>query len=221
MRDDAIEPIQLAIFAKAPIPGYAKTRLISVLGAEGAADLQALLVRRTVQTALASSLRPITLWCAPDTTHELFAALHKGHEIDIHAQVEGDLGTRMLAAFEQLTRRGPALLIGTDCPAISAEHLDRCASALREGMDAVFIPAEDGGYVLIGLRRPHRRLFEDVAFGTEAVMRQTRERVSELGLRAFEADALWDVDTSDDFQRAKSNGLLSSKVTDSAGDGSE
>ncbi|MGQ0682304.1 TIGR04282 family arsenosugar biosynthesis glycosyltransferase [Bradyrhizobium sp.] len=212
MRNDAIEPIQLAIFAKAPIPGYAKTRLISVLGAEGAADLQALLLGRTIQTALASSLRPITLWCAPDTTHEIFMSLHKGHDIDIHAQVDGDLGTRMLAAFEQLTEHGPALLIGTDCPTLSAGHLDRCASALREGMDAAFIPAEDGGYVLIGLRRPHRSLFEDIAFGTDEVMRQTRERLNELGLSAFEADALWDVDTSADYQRAQSDGLLTSEV---------
>lgn len=209
MRVDAIEPIQLAIFAKAPIPGYAKTRLISVLGAEGAADLQARLVRRTVQTALASSLRPITLWCAPDTTHELFVSLHKSSEIDLRAQVDSDLGTRMLAAFEQLTKRGPALLIGTDCPALSIGHLDQCASALREGRDAVFIPAEDGGYVLIGLRHPYRALFDDIAFGTSAVMRETRGRLSELGLRAFEADSLWDIDTSSDYQRAKSEGLLS------------
>lgn len=209
MRDDAIEPIQLAIFAKAPIPGYAKTRRISVLGAEGAADLQARLVRRTVQTALASSLRPITLWCAPDTTHELFVSLHRSNEIDLRVQVDSDLGTRMLAAFEQLTKRGPALLIGADCPALSVRHLDQCASALREGIDAVFIPAEDGGYVLIGLRQPHRALFDGIAFGTNAVMRETRGRLSELGLRAFEADSLWDIDTSSDYQRAKSEGLLS------------
>ena len=209
MRDDAIESIQLAIFAKAPIPGYAKTRLISVLGAEGAADLQALLVRRTVQTALASSLRPITLWCAPDTTHELFVSLHRSNEIDLRAQVDSDLGMRMLDAFEQLTRRGPALLIGTDCPALLAGHLDQCASALREGADAVFIPAEDGGYVLIGLRRPRRALFDGIDIGTDAVMRQTRKRLSKLGLRTFEADALWDIDTSVDYQRAKSAGLLS------------
>lgn len=208
MRDDAIEPIQLAIFAKAPIPGYAKTRLIPVLGAQGAADLQARLVRRTVQTTLASSLRPVTLWCAPDTTHELFVSLHKSSEIDLCAQVDSDLGTRMLAAFEQLTKRGPALLIGTDCPALSTGHLDQCASALREGRDAVFIPAEDGGYVLIGLRHPYRALFDGIAFGTDAVMRQTRGRLSKLGLSAFEADPLWDIDTSSDYQRAKSDGLL-------------
>jgi hypothetical protein len=127
----------------------------------------------------------------------------------MHAQVDGDLGARMLAAFKKLTKRGPALLIGTDCPALSPGHLDQCASALREGMDAAFIPAEDGGYVLIGLRRPYRQLFEDIAFGTDAVMRQTRERANALGLKAFEADALWDIDASADYQRAKSGGLVS------------
>lgn len=210
MRNESM--IQLAIFAKAPIAGYAKTRLISVLGAEGAAELQALLVQRTVRLALMSTLRPISLWCAPDITHELFASLHENYGIDTHSQVDGDLGPRMLDAFEQLTRRGPALLIGTDCPALTAGHLDRCAAALREGADAVFIPAEDSGYVLIGLRRPHRALFEGIALGTNAVMQQTRERLSELGLRAFEADALWDLDTSADYQRAKSAGVLSERM---------
>lgn len=209
MRSENVESIQLAIFAKAPIAGYAKTRLISVLGAEGAAELQHLLVRRTVRVALASPLRPISLWCAPDITHELFVSLHRDHGIDTHAQADGDLGTRMLDAFERLTRRGPALLIGTDCPALLPGHLDQCASALREGADSVFIPAEDGGYVLIGLRRPYRALFDGIAFGTSAVMRQTRERLSELALRTFEADALWDVDTAADYQRAKAAGVLS------------
>lgn len=209
MRDEAVEPIQLAIFAKAPIAGYAKTRLISDLGAERAASLHAFLVRRTIQTALASSLRPVTLWCAPDESHGLFASLRKDHWIRTHAQAEGDLGSRMLDAFERLTKRGPALLIGSDCPALSAEHLDRCAFALRQGSDAVFIPAEDGGYVLIGLRRPVHRLFQNVAFGTSAVMRQTRERLSEHPLRVFETEPLWDLDTLADYERAKSEGLLS------------
>jgi rSAM/selenodomain-associated transferase 1 len=209
MRDEAIEPVQLAIFGKAPIAGFAKTRLISALGAEGAANLHAFLVKRTVETALASSLRPVTLWCAPDACHDLFRSLRKVYGIETFDQIEGDLGARMLDAFVRLTARSPTLLIGTDCPMLSAADLDRCASGLRGGGDAVFIPAEDGGYVLIGLRRPQPRLFEGVAFGTDGVMRQTRERSRELHLSAFETDALWDVDTVADYERARSEGLLS------------
>ncbi len=209
MPGETANPVQLAIFAKAPIAGYAKTRLISALGSDGAASLQALLVRRTVRTALASSVRPLSLWCAPDTTHDLFASLQREYAIETYAQSGDDLGMRMLNAFEVMTKSAPTLLIGTDCPALSAAHLDRCALALRNGDDAVFVPVEDGGYALIGLRRPVRPLFEDIAFGTSDVMRQTRERLSELGLSAFEADALWDVDTSADYERANSAGLLS------------
>lgn len=209
MGDGIPNPVQLAILAKAPIAGYAKTRLIGDLGCERAASLQAFLVRRTVQTALASCLRSVTLWCAPDASHSLFASLREDYGIDTQAQVEGDLGVRMLDVFERLTARGPTMLIGTDCPALCAGDLDRCAAALRREADAVFIPAEDGGYVLIGLKRPIRQLFEGVAFGTDAVMRQTRERLSELRLRAIEADTLWDVDTFADYERARSEGLLS------------
>ena len=116
---------------------------------------------------------------------------------------------RMLSTFEILTKSAPTILIGTDCPALSAIHLNRCALALQNGSDAAFIPAEDGGYALIGLKRPTRRLFENIAFGTSEVMRQTRERLSELGLCTFETEALWDLDTPADFERATLAGLLS------------
>jgi glycosyltransferase A (GT-A) superfamily protein (DUF2064 family) len=145
MRDETPDPVQIAIFAKAPVAGYAKTRLIPLLGAVGAAEVQAMLVRRTIETAIQSTLRPISLWCAPDPSHDLFASLSREFVIASHQQIGRDLGARMLNSFEALTPKGPLVLIGTDCPALAAEHLVDCASALREGADAVFIPAEDGG----------------------------------------------------------------------------
>ncbi|GLK70646.1 TIGR04282 family arsenosugar biosynthesis glycosyltransferase [Ancylobacter dichloromethanicus] len=207
MGDIAERQVQLAIFAKAPVAGYAKTRLIPELGAEGAASLHAFFIRRAVETALTSSLRPVSLWCAPDSSHDMFRWLHRVYGIEIFGQVGENLGERMLDAFVRLIERGPVVLIGTDCPVLSAVHLDRCAAALRD-TDVVFTPAEDGGYVLIGLRQPERRLFEEVAFGTEVVMRQTRERVKELRLKAIETETLWDVDTAADFKRARSVGLI-------------
>lgn len=207
MGDVAERKVQVAIFAKAPVVGYAKTRLIPEIGPEGAASLQAFFVQRTVETALTSSLRPVSLWCAPDASHDLFQWLSRVYGIEMFDQVEGNLGERMLGAFAWLTERGPTLLIGTDCPVLSAAHLDRCANALRY-KDAVFTPAEDGGYVLVGLKRPQRRLFEDLAFGTEIVMRETRQRLKELKLTAIETEPLWDVDTAEDYRRAKSAGLV-------------
>jgi rSAM/selenodomain-associated transferase 1 len=209
MPESTVDAVQLAIFAKAPIAGYAKTRLIPSLGAEGAAELQAYLFQRTMQTALASPLRPITLWCAPDCDHPVFLSAAEQYGFTTHVQAGDDLGERMFRAFEQLTRRSPALLIGTDCPTLSADHLMRCATALVGGTDAAFIPAEDGGYALIGLRKPVWRLFEGMPWGTGDVMRLTRDRLREEHLSAFETDQLWDVDTPADYYRAKSAALLS------------
>ena len=208
MRDEMPDPTQIAIFAKAPVAGYAKTRLIPLLGRRGAADLQALLVRRTVETATQSALRPISLWCAPDPSHGLFASLSQEFAIATHQQIGSDLGARMLNAFDALTPKGPVILIGTDCPALAAEHLTHCASALRDGADAAFIPAEDGGYVLIGLKRPVPQLFEDMPWGTSEVMSRTRERLHELRLDVFEALEIWDIDTPADFLRAQTAGLV-------------
>lgn len=209
MRDETPDPVQIAIFAKAPVAGYAKTRLIPLLGPERAADLQAHLVRRTVETAISSPLRPISLWCAPDPSHDLFVSLSRELGIATCRQLGRDLGARMLNAFEALTQKGPAVLIGTDCPAVTAEHLVHCASALRDGADAALIPAEDGGYVLIGLRRPFPELFEDMPWGTNEVMSRTRDRLHELKLDIFETHELWDIDTPVDYLRAQSAGLVS------------
>jgi rSAM/selenodomain-associated transferase 1 len=209
MSESTVDAVQLAIFAKAPIAGYAKTRLIPSIGAEGAAELQAFLFQRTIQTALTSPLRPITLWCAPDCAHPIFRSARQEYGFTTHVQAGDDLGERMFGAFERLTCRSPTLLIGTDCPILSADHLMRCAAALVGGADAAFIPAEDGGYALIGLRKPVWRLFEGMPWGTADVMRLTRDRLREEHLSAFETDQLWDVDTPADYYRAKSAALLS------------
>ncbi len=206
MPESTADAVQLAIFAKAPIAGYAKTRLIPSLGPEGAAELQAYLLQRTIRTALASPLRPITLWCAPDCVHPIFRSARQEHSFATHVQVGEGLGERMFGAFELLTLRSPVLLIGTDCPILSADHLTRCAAALVGGADAAFIPAEDGGYALIGLRRPVWRLFDGIPWGTGDVMRLTRDRVREQNLSAFETDQLWDLDTPADYYRAKVGG---------------
>jgi glycosyltransferase A (GT-A) superfamily protein (DUF2064 family) len=97
--------------------------------------------------------------------------------------------------------RGAVLLIGTDCPALTPQHLRAAAGALAGGDDAVVLPAEDGGYVLVGVRAPHPGLFEGIAWGGEQVMAQTRVRLRALGLRWSEPVTLWDVDRPDDLDR--------------------
>jgi uncharacterized protein len=193
--------VQIAVLAKAPVPGWAKTRLIPELGASGAARLQRQLTLRTLRTAAAAQVGPVTLWCAPDAQQRFFRALRKLAAVDCLDQPDGDLGMRMHTAFLHHCPRGPLLLIGTDCPALNPGHLRDAAHALREGFDAVFQPAEDGGYVLVGLRRPQPELFSDMRWGADDVMAQTRARARALQVR--ELETLWDVDVPADLPRLR------------------
>src|SRR5437763_10504937 len=140
------EPVAVAILAKAPLPGLAKTRLAPVLGANGAAALQARLIERAVETARKAAVGPVTLWAAPDQDHPAFQTLAALFGVTLARQPDGDLGARMLAALD--AARGPAIVIGTDCPALQPAHLRAAAAALTGGVDAVVVPVEDGGYAL-------------------------------------------------------------------------
>jgi len=191
--------IAIAILAKAPVAGFAKTRLIPVLGAHAAAVLQERLTERTVATAVAAGVGPVVLWAAPDATHAAFSELAARFPVTLARQPDGDLGARMLAAMA--AAGGPALVIGSDCPALTAAHLQSAADALRDDADIVTIPAEDGGYVLIGARAPVAALFTTMPWSTPGVMGETRRRVAALGLRARELGVLWDVDEPAELAR--------------------
>ena len=188
-------PINIAILSRAPVPGQTKTRLIPALGPAGAAELHRRLLHKTVRTALAADIGPVTLWCTPDTTHPEFAACQQYGPLRLRSQVEGDLGQRMLA-----TIASPTLIIGTDCPLLSVETLAQAATALRD-QDAVLIPAADGGYVLIGLRQPNPAVFTNIAWGSASVLDSTRQRLQQAGYSWAELPTLWDVDQPADLAR--------------------
>jgi len=190
--------VRIAVLAKAPVAGLAKTRLIPHLGADGAAALQRWLLRHTLATVHASGVGPVTLWCAPDTRNPDFAACRVQGTLRLRRQPAGDLGHRMHAAVT--ASPDPALIVGTDCPALTPALLREAAAALRE-RDAVVIPAEDGGYVLIGLRQPAPAIFQGVDWSTDRVMAQTRQRLQAAGLTWHELAPLWDVDRAEDVRR--------------------
>jgi rSAM/selenodomain-associated transferase 1 len=193
--------VQVAVLAKAPIAGLAKTRLIPALGAQGAARLQRQLTRSAVQCALDARIGPVTLWCTPNARHRFFRALHETTGVDCLVQPGGDLGERMHTAFRLHCAQTPLLLIGTDCPVLRPSHLRKAAQILLDGNDAVFYPAEDGGYVLVGLRSPQPALFEAMTWSTAEVMSETRARARAQGLRVREFETLWDVDLPGDLAR--------------------
>lgn len=202
------EAVAIAVFAKAPLPGQAKTRLIPRLGPQGAADLQRAFILRTLDTATAAAVGPVSLWCAPDCSHALFGYCRERFGVELRPQCGGDLGQRMYAALVELCLQGPALLIGTDCPALAPAHFHASADALRRGFDAVFLPAEDGGYALVGLRRAEPWLFDAMPWGGPAVMEQTRRRMRQAGWRWAEPALLWDVDRPQDLERLRAAGLM-------------
>lgn len=195
---------EIAILARAPVAGAAKTRLIPRLGAEGAARLHEALTLRILSEARASGMT-VTLWCAPDCDHPFFARAAREHGVALKAQPEGHLGARMAHPFAEM--RTPLLLVGTDCPPIDAALLRGCARALARA-DAVFLPAEDGGYGLVGLNAPQPALFAPMEWGGARVMEETRARARALGLRVVEPATVWDVDRSEDVDRLDRSGLL-------------
>ncbi len=193
----------LIVFAKAPRAGLAKTRLIPALGAAGAAALAERLLVHAVQQAADAAVAlggHLQLCVTPDTEHPAFAALARQHGLALTLQAAGDLGQRMhLALTQALQHTARALIVGTDAPALDTPTLCAAASALRRH-DAVFVPAHDGGYALVGLSQPAPALFEDIAWSTSAVMQQTRERAAGLGLRLAELPAVADIDEPADLR---------------------
>jgi len=200
---------RIIVFARAPEPGAAKTRLIPLLGAVRAAALQRVLIERALVTACEAGLGPVELWCSPSAQHPLLVRCAERHGVAVVSQCDGDLGARMLhAAVTSLAANTRVIIIGTDCPALTAADLQCAAEALDQGHDAVLVPAEDGGYVLIGLKWWNARLFADIAWGTDRVMAATRERLASIGWRWLELPTSWDVDRPADYERLAASGLI-------------
>ena len=189
----------LIVFAKAPGAGAVKTRLIPALGAEGAATLATRLLERTLAAGTAAGFDQVELCVSPDTSHPAFGALAAAHGLMLTAQGEGDLGARMDRALSRVLRdHRHAVLIGTDAPALDAARLRDAARALHDA-DAVFVPALDGGYALVGLQRAQPALFQGIAWSTAQVMAQTRERARAAGLTWTERDPVPDIDEPADL----------------------
>jgi rSAM/selenodomain-associated transferase 1 len=189
------------VFAKAPVAGRVKTRLIPELGAERARDVYEHLLHRTVRLALESGVGPVSLWCAPDAGHPVFQLLSSRYPVGLARQMGADLGERMARALAlALEGADRAVLIGSDCADLTADDLREASAALARGSDAVLGPAVDGGYVLIGVRRPGSPLFVDVPWSTDRVLAVTRERLTSAGWSWHELAPRHDVDLPADLR---------------------
>lgn len=203
---NGLHDTSLIVFAKAPVAGQAKTRLIPALGAEGAAALAARLLQHALAQGAAAGFGALELCATPDARHPALVAAAQAHGASLGVQGDGDLGARMRRALSRrLATHARVLLIGTDAPALDTAVLQAAAAALATH-DAVFVPALDGGYALVGLarplQRPHEapaRLFDGIAWSTAAVMATTRARAAELGLRTALLAPLADIDEPADL----------------------
>lgn len=202
---------RILVFAKPPIPGRSKSRLTPALGAQGAAALHARLVRHTLTTATQAKLCPVELWCADHSEHPFFRACLKAFPVILKQQQGADLGKRMANAIDEtLKEASPVLLIGSDCPVLTAADLEMALDSLARGKDCVLKPAEDGGYVLIGLSTFSDAIFAGVHWGGAEVMAETRARLAALEWRWHELATTWDLDRPDDLGRLKEVEALAS-----------
>lgn len=191
---------RIVIFAKAPLAGLAKTRLIPALGADGAAGLARRMLLHTLQEASAAAVGPVELCVTPRSSDPVWRSLRPLEGVCWTEQAVGDLGVRMAEAARRASEASEhVLLIGTDCPQLDAVHLRR-ATELLEHSDAVLYPTFDGGYALLGLRRFDPRPFERIPWSTAAVADRTIERVRELGWSLTVGGMLHDIDDSTDLR---------------------
>jgi len=192
----------LVVFCKAPVAGQVKTRLQSALTAEQAVAAYLQLMSMTLERAFQQPLCEVQLYCAPDTEHAFFQQCAADYPLTLVTQHGEDLGERMLNAFEEaLAHYRHAILIGCDCPSLTVSDLQQALTILREGKDIVAAPAEDGGYVLIGLNAPQPVLFTCMTWGDDRVMAETRRRAAGAGLELHELAMQWDVDNVEDWRR--------------------
>jgi hypothetical protein len=191
---------RIVIFAKAPVAGLAKTRLIPALGAQGAARLAAALLDHAVAQALASAAGPVELCVTPAPHDPVWSGLMPRAPLSWSDQGDGDLGERMARAAQRALAAGsPVLLMGTDCPELTAGRIREAAASLLAA-DATLVPAFDGGYVLLGLNRFDASLFAGIAWSTATVAQATRARVEQLGWSLQTLPTLHDIDEPADLQ---------------------
>jgi rSAM/selenodomain-associated transferase 1 len=195
-----MKPTHIIIFAKAPRPGFAKTRLIPAIGAEGAAELAQQMLLHTLHEAVAADIGSVELCVTPSIHDAAWNGIRLPTGIEISDQGEGDLGARLSRASERaLAHGGSALLVGTDCVEISADLLREASKSLLEH-EAIIHCTADGGYALLGIRQFNPFLFGNMPWSTDAVASTTLGRLGQLGWSVHVGQMLHDVDEPQDLK---------------------
>ncbi|MBA5604196.1 TIGR04282 family arsenosugar biosynthesis glycosyltransferase [Duganella sp. FT3S] len=195
-----MKPVRIVVIAKAPLPGLAKTRLIPALGAEGAARLARAMLLHTLEAALAARVGTVELCVTPDPGDAAWATLPVPPVVRWSAQGGGDLGERMARASQRVVDGGEAImLMGSDCPFLTADRIREAARALRHAK-AAMVPTFDGGYALLGLSDFAPSLFDGIAWSTATVASETLERLRRLAWPVVRCQMQHDIDEPADLR---------------------
>lgn len=198
---------RILVFAKAPLPGQVKTRLVPALGAEGAADLARAMLLDTWRVAASVPAADVELWAEPAPDHPDWKSLLPPSAATLRSQGAGDLGARLARAAEAIVAEGDrVVLIGTDCPGLTKRRLDSACREL-ESHDAVIHPTFDGGYALLGLLRFHPSLFEGIEWSGPCVAADTITRIDALGWTLYLGETLRDIDEPEDLAHLRQSGF--------------
>ena len=194
---------RVLLFAREPVYGQVKTRLHASIGRRRAFDLHCAMLRYQVDNIQHSGLAPLELWVDGNPENPEIASLPLQEKA--RRQQGEDLGQRMRMAVQSARSRAEAVvLVGTDCPSIDRGYLEYALEKLASGKQVVIGPAEDGGYVLLGVRDSWPQLFLDIPWGGDRVMTVSRQRIDQLGLDCEILPERWDVDRPEDLARLAS-----------------
>ena len=192
----------ILVFAKAPIEGQVNTRLIPDIGEQAATQLQYDLVHQRLTMLTQEKLGDVILMCSPDVDQAFFVQCEQKYSVTLRKQSGSDLGERMFnGASEALKKHQHCIVIGTDAPALGKRVIQQAIETLRDDKNVIFVPAEDGGYVLVGMNQSYDVLFQKIDWGTPEVMPQSRKRLDENSISYYELEPCWDIDRLEDYQR--------------------
>lgn len=191
----------ILIYAKAPEAGRVNTRLIPAIGVAAATQLQEDLLFNRLESISQSELCEMILVCAPDTSHICFKDCESRYGVSLLRQDGNNLGQRLSNGIKQvLPLKKNVIVVGTDAPALDGVRMEEAIIALSSH-DVVMVPAEDGGYVLIGMSAHYPELFEEIEWGSDKVMAQTEAKISSQNLELCRLPTSWDIDREEDYKR--------------------
>jgi len=196
---DPVAKLPVCVFAKPPVPGEVKTRLIPVLGAEGAAQLAAAFLEDT--WSLVSTLG----WALPVLASPVpWPSGLAPQGARVWLQGDGDLGARMETILTRALTEGPMVFaLGADVPGLPRAFLESSPEALAQ-VDALFGPSEDGGFYLLGTRRMSRGWLAGLPWSRPDTLLRCEQRLESMGLNTTRVETFFDVDTPEDLERLRS-----------------